>query len=60
MLTRETKTEGRRRLMSKWLNAKLLEGKGMETVELQRQKNPKDIRTPTTIEPKFFNYLKKI
>ena len=32
---------------------------GMETVELQRQKNPKDIRTPTTIEPKFFNYLKK-
>ena len=32
----------------------------METVELQRQKNPKDIRTPTTIEPKFFNYLKKI
>ena len=29
---------------------------GMETVELQRQKNPKDRRTPTTIEPQFFNY----
>jgi hypothetical protein len=31
----------------------------METVELQRQKNSKNRRTPTTMEPQFFKYLKK-
>ncbi len=29
---------------------------GMETVELQRKKNSKNRRTPTTMEPQFFKY----